>query len=498
EIAALVGGTFLRDASVIDVSCEDGRGIDELRAELERAAAGHAIEQADDEFRLAIDRTFNVRGAGLVVTGTVVSGSVRTGDTVAVAASGNSLRVRSLHVQDRAADVATIGDRAAINLTGAARDVLARGDWIVAPSALKSTAHPCVALGVLADFPRPVKHWAPVHVYHATSHCQARIGLLEGAPVEPGGRALVDLICDEPLYVKIGDRVIVRDQDLGRTMGGGTVIDLEVPVGRRRHPRRRERLASLAELDIREAANWLSLRQVVSLDDFGRSWNIKAERVQTFVSDLGLVKRGDQVVHSKLFERFKADVTNVLEAHHREIADSDGMSAVELRAKLAADVQTLEFVLAALVDADFLRVRNGRYAVPTHQAEIPKALQSLFDAMKTLLDSNQPPSLGDLAKSLDRPLKVFSRDMRALVAVGLCIQVSPNRFYLPARLHAMADIANTLNSRSPFTVRDFRDASGVGRNVVIEVLEYFDTRGFTRREGDQRRVIASIESTLDG
>ena len=79
--------------------------------------------------------------------------------------------------------------------------------------------------------------------------------------------------------------------------------------------------------------------------------------------------------------------------------------------------------------------------------------------------------------------------MRALPAHGLAVRVSDTRFYLPARLLELADEAARLAASGPFTVRDFRDATGVGRNVVIEVLEHFDRKGFTRRAGDTRTVI---------
>ena len=104
-----------------------------------------------------------------------------------------------------------------------------------------------------------------------------------------------------------------------------------------------------------------------------------------------------------------------------------------------------------------------------------------------MLDSGQPPSLGDIAKRLKRPFPALEQEMRTLPAFGLAVRVSPTRYYLPARLLELADAALHLDRAGPFTVRQFRDATGVGRNVVIEVLEHFDGKTFTRRVGDTRR-----------
>ena len=125
-----------------------------------------------------------------------MSGTTRTDDRLAIAATGQPLRVRGLFVQDTPAERAVEGDRVALNVTGARLDDLARGDWIVAESTAGTTGttgHTTVELEVLGDFPRAVRHWAPVHVYAATSHSQGRISLLDASPIEPGANAAADI-----------------------------------------------------------------------------------------------------------------------------------------------------------------------------------------------------------------------------------------------------------------------------------------------------------------
>ena len=492
QVRLLTAGTFLADARIIALSCETGAGTENLRAHLEQAASASETPHDDQPFRLPIDRAFTVRGSGVVVTGTVVSGSAKPDDRLVLASSGNPLRVRSLHVQDEPSTTADVGDRAAINIAGAGVDHVRRGDWLLDPAMREPAPRFVVRLDVLDDFPRPVKHNAPLHAYHATSHTQGRILLIEGAAIEPGGTAIVDVVCNEPLHVKVGDRVILRDHDLGRTLGGGLIVDLVVPANRRRSPDRLERIAVTVPDDPIATLAALSRRRPIRATAFARRWNLAPRRLDEFVKQLNLALVDGHLLHPDLLGATTRAISQKLADHHRHHPDSPGLTAEEICTAVAGERHAARLALAWLAERGSLRVESGRYADAKHQAAIPANVTRLFESVRTLLDSIQPPSLGDLAKRLGRPFPEFEREMRALPAFNLAVRISDTRYFLPDRLLELGELASKLNAQAPFTVRQFRDASGVGRNVVIEVLEYFDGRGFTQRLGDTRRVVGDL------
>ena len=497
EVHALAQASFLEGAATVPVSCMDGRGIDALRDELAGAARRHAVERADRGFRLAVDRAFSVRGAGAVVTGTVVAGTASVGDPLVVAGTDRPVRVRGLHVQDAASETAAEGDRTAMNLTGVDVDDVARGDWIVAPGAAGRTHHAVVEFDVLPDFPRALRHWAPVHAYAATSHAQGRIGLLSGDPIPPGGTGAVDVVLDRALPLKVGDRLIARDQDLGRTIGGGRVLDVAAVHGRRRAPGRLERVKALRQQDPGDALSALARLDVVEAESFRRDWNLTDGALARLTAgDQFALGRG-LVIHRDLLEETREAVRTALSEHHRTQRESAGLPREAIANALHAPRATVDFAIASLAETGDIRAHSGNFALASHVAEIPAALATLFDRVSPSLDTLQPPSLGDIAKSLGRPFPQLEREMRALAAIGLCEQVGSNRFYLKERLRELAAVATDLDTRGAFTVRDFRDASGVGRNVVIEVLEHFDRKRFTRRTGDMRRVVGEFDSIFD-
>ena len=493
EIRALVADTFLHDAPIIEVACPDGRGIADLRAHLAAAAQSHAVQRAALQFRLAVDRAFSVRGAGVVVTGTVASGAARPGDALAVAATGQPARLRGLRVQDAAAESAVEGDRAAMNLGGIDLRDVARGDWIVTPEAAGATASAAVDLQVLKDFPRAVRHWAPVHAYVATSHAQARVALLEGSPVKPGEGAIVDVVFDAPAHLKVGDRLILRDQDLGRTLGGGVVIDPRAPSGRRRAPQRQARLAAMREADPAAALKQLAALEVVELAAFRSNWNLTESGAREAVQRAGVAQRGTQLIDPERLASTREALLEGLARHHEALPQSEGMTQHALARTPGIANGAVEWAIAELLESGQLRSRSGHFALASHVTAVPANLASLFERIQPALDTVQPPSSGDLAKSLQRPLPHLDKDLRALAGLGFIVRVSANRCYLKERLLELVAIARRLDDDAPFTVRQFRDASGVGRNVVIEVLEHFDRHGFTRREGDLRRVVGDAE-----
>ena len=489
QIRSLTADTFLDGAEIIALSSETKTGIEHLRQHLERAATASQTHTDERPFRLAIDRAFTVRGSGVVVTGTVVSGTAKLDDRLVLASTGNPVRLRGLRVQDEPSTTAGVADRAAVNIAGTGVEDVRRGDWLLDPTMREPVSGFAVQFSVLDDFPRTLKHNAPVHVYHATSNTQARVLLIEGAPIEPGATATVDLACQEPLHVKVGDRIVVRDHDLGCTLGGGRVVDLVVPDNRRRSPDRRERLAAARPDDPVATLDHSSRRAPLQAAAFARHWNLAGRRVDGIVKDLNLAIIEGYLLHPDLFSATTRVIDRRLADHHRLHPDSPGLTAEEICTGSTAERQARRLTLTSLVESGSLRVENGRYADAKHQAAIPANVTHLFEDVRTLIDSTQPPSLGDLAKRFGRPFPAFEREMRALPAFNLAVRVSDTRYFLPDRLLELAKLASQLDMRAPFTVRQFRDASGVGRNVVIEVLEYFDGRGFTQRIGDTRRVV---------
>ena len=497
DVGALTAGTFLHKAPTLPVSCTTGTGVEEVRRHIALAARADRAAGENEPFRLPIDRAFTVRGSGTVVTGTVLAGAARTDDRLVLADTAAAVRVRGVRVQNQDAEAATPGDRAAINLAGVSAEEVTRGDWLLPAESREPTTHICIELALLADFPRALKHNHPVHVYHASSHAQARILLIDEAPAPDGAAARVDVATSTPVHVKVGDRIVLRDHDLARTLGGGRVVALGDPHGRRRAPARLRLLATVQPDDVAASAQAAIRLAPLHAATFARQWNLAPERLTALFDDVtDVVEIDDHWLAKSALDAAEANLRDRLTRHHEQHPDSAGLTEAQLCGGDSAQATALRLALGHLAATAAVRVEGGDYALASHQADIPSNVKRLFAQVERPLDSIQPPSLGDIAKRLKRPFPAFEREMRALPAFGLAIRVSDTRYYLPARLLEMADQAASLAARGPFTVRNFRDATGVGRNVVIEVLEHFDRTGFTRRSGDTRTIVGNRNAIL--
>ncbi len=250
EIRAWLAPTALAQAELFDTCATepDDPGVAALNAHLRAAALAWRARRDDGLFRLAVDRVFTLTGQGTVVTGTAFAGQVRTGDTLSVVRSGEAVRVRSIHAQNRATDVGRAGERCALNLAGIDKAALARGDTIADARLGEASPRLDVELTLLPDAALTLTHWAPLHVHLGTLHRVAHVALLDGETLAAGQRARVQLIFDEPVFAVPGDRFIVRNAQATQTVGGGRVLDPFGPARKRRTPARRAWLDALAAL----------------------------------------------------------------------------------------------------------------------------------------------------------------------------------------------------------------------------------------------------------
>ena len=492
-------GCFLRDATVFEVVAPTNDGIEALRTHLVEIAQTFDSTARARPFRLAIDRSFNLRGVGTVVTGTVTSGEVRVGDEVHLTAIGDRVRIRNLNVQGLDAETARVGDRCSLNIAGSDANEAQRGDWLLATEHVLPIQQVSIDLSLLDDFPRNLKHWSSMHVYHLTDHTEARLALLEGSVAEPGTTTLAELHCEDAMHFKAGDRLILRDRDLSCTLGGGTVL----AYANEAHTRRRSK-ANLSFLDsLRDSIEaedqaksleTYALRGMVSVDEFKRFTLCTHDDVRDLLESDRVVHADGFAIGIHAFNEIVHGITNILSAFHEVHPTQEGMTVSQLEHETPSYSNAVQFTLDQLLKRQTLRHIAGQYALVAHEAEGPSYDTALFDKVKPMFDAEQPVALGDVAKRLRVPFNDIERALRPMVAAGALVRVNNNRYLTPNRISELRGIASELATNNPFTVREFRDASGLGRNTVIDVLEYFDRQRVTQRRGEVRILLTESKS----
>ena len=510
ELQSRVAVTPLRDATIHPVSARTGEGIDALRAFLESEAERCALRTDDRHFRLAVDRSFTLPGIGTVVTGTVHAGEACVGSDAVVAPSGRTVRVRSIHAQNRASERGAAGERCALNLAGIARDEVGRGDWIVAAPVATSTARLDATLVLLPGAVGTLAGEAHVHVHLGAAHVPARLVPLAAAASgrEPAhaGR-LVQVVLQRPIAAWHGDRFIVRDASATRTIGGGTVLDPHAPARYRTSPERIAVLAALAEPTpharltrlLEGSAHGVDLVRFARADgvrdlDALVAANAGARRVRSGGADFLIGERPWRALRERALA--------ALGAFHVARPDELGPDAARLKriafAKL--DGGLFRALIAELLADDRIRQGGPWLHLPGHSDAPTAQEQALVDRMLArLLDAPfDPPWVRDLAGDLHKPEALVRASLVRAAKRGECFQVVRDLFFHPLAIRELATTAGVLQDASgEVRAAAFRDSTSMGRKRAIQVLEFFDRIGVTRRVGDRHIVRVDHALTLD-
>jgi len=503
EIATLFSQTTLAGSPVIPVSAVTGEGIESLKTHLISAARSCNPRSGGGNFRLAIDRGFSISGAGLIVTGTAVAGSVATGDAVRVLQAGVTVRARTIHAQNAVSETGRAGQRCAINLAGPGlkRELIERGDWVVTGDVPEPVQKFDARLRVLAGEIRPLAHWTPVHVHLGAADVTGRVAILEGSSIAPGESALVQLALDRPVGALYGDGLIIRDQSAQRTIGGGKVIDIFPPVRGRAKPERLAYLAAMENEDTQAAFSallGLDSRRGLNLSRFSRNRNLTAQEAAHLIATASAqcisTPSGTLAFSLKEWARIKAKVVETFAALHRR---TPGAIFNDERVFQEAGVRLPKEAMAAIIaelsrEGAVVRDPTG-VRLKTHFPQLNVADAALWKKAEALFQGNpmQPPSVHTIAGALAmEPAKTESFLVR-VSRLGWLARTAENRFFLPAGLRSYADLVEEVaaGNQGSVTAAKLRDRAGIGRGLAIEVLEYFDRIKFTRRVGDQHQVV---------
>ena len=503
NVSALLSATQLAAATVMPVSAISGTGMSELRELLKREAASSSPRaSAGQHFRYAIDRAFTVAGSGTVVTGTVFNGRVVPGDKLVLSPAGNEVRVRGIQIQGKAAQQAAAGQRCALNLTGTDLEAVSRGDWVLAPAIHHPTQRIAGRVSVLAGETQSLKHWTPVHLHLATADVTARIAIRRGESIAPGASAIVQLQLDKPVGALHGDRFILRDQSATRTLGGGVVLDPFVTAMRTKGRSKEARAAELAALEQPTPAATLDaliiLGKSVDLQRFETLFNMPAAQAATLYDKANLVQLGKDTRVGILRTRSTQITDSIaphLQAFHQAQPQAVGEETETLRKKLAPELSADAFgtILRTLADARKIETSGAIARLPAHSTTANSADETMWQLVKPALETAgfNAPQIKDLALHLKLKEPIVKDFLYRKAKSNEIYRVTPDRFYTKGTLAKLAATAQATAQAQPtgiFTAAQYRDWTGVGRGLAIEILEFMDTLGVTQRIGDTRKM----------
>jgi selenocysteine-specific elongation factor len=486
ELRRLLGHA---DWPVIEVSAITGEGLAALRAEIVAVAGRVHDRDSGDYFRMPVDRSFSVRGAGTVVTGTTWSGELSLGESIRILPGDSSARVRSLQVHGEERKKVGPGRRCALALVGVQPADAPRGSVIVRERCWRSVRRLGSRLEVPAQSPRAIENGQRVRLYLGTREVMARVRLWDRERLERGDTTWAVLEGESTQVARVGDRFVLRFYSPVATVAGGVVAELEPPSGWRRRARQWEGMLGGPTSRL-EASVSLAAGKGVLVDELPLRTGLSPGMLEADPAS-GIRRIGHRWYPTWAQDEARAAMLDALREAHRTNRRASAEALESIRSALSPRYSDdlLASVIADLSASGELVVRGPWIRLPEHSATlIPEEQRGLRKLREALEEAGlEPPAPAELDRRLGLDRSLRNDLLRLLVEQGEVVPVTPEIFLA---VDVEDDLRKTarqvLGDRQPATPTEFKEAFGVSRKYLIPLLEYLDRVGVTRRTIDGR------------
>lgn len=488
DVKNFVKGTFLEGKKIIPVSSVTGENLDALKLEISELINRVKPRPRNGALFLPVDRAFQISGFGTVITGTAYKGTAKPGDKVEILPSSKEGRIRTLQVHGKNVDEAFAGQRTAANLIGISLDDIKRGDVVCKKDIYKNTRCFDAIIKVLPSGVKDaLKHWQRVHICIGTSEILGRISFLKSKQITPGNSEPVQLVLEEPIVCTAGQHFIIRFYSPLTTIGGGVVIFpySYKPRGAKSRKKILERIENLK--DAKDTGGRLEylVKEAGRLKISDAVYFTQEENLKPFSERLikagKIIEIDGEFLSNDLCNELLENILDHVRDYQKKFPSERGLP-----------VETAPFSRALIniaVDRKLLMLDENKLHTPDFS---PKSSEEFLKNKNALLEicrlrKWQMLSKSELQNEMKLPPKIFN-DLFQSMKNSKELAILDGEFIFITELEKeMLKILSDIGS--PFTLAQVRDATKSTRKFILPILEYFDSRGITRRAGDKRVIM---------
>ncbi len=501
EIAEFLRGSFLEDAPVIPVSAIKQEGLSDLIDAID-ATVRKITEKTDDGiFRLPVDRVFTMKGFGTVVTGTLVSGCIKVGEEIQILPGKMTSRIRGIQVHNQPVEEAWSGQRTAINLQGAEKSSINRGDVLTRPQTVWPSQRLDVLVEYLAANSKTLKKRALVRLHTGTSEVIARIVLLTQDELLPGEKAYAQLVLVNKTVVVAGEHFVLRSYSPVTTIGGGQIIDPQ-PV---KHKRQNEKVISeLEQLQNGALPERISVIMErtgfagINLHGLAFRLGISTRKIKEVLENLfsrqkAILLDGEDtsVISEYFYHQLEELITRNIEAYHEKNPLQEGISKEELKAALGRPISTKLFNMAlrSLGKNKTIVSDKDNVRLTAHQIQMTGNLDSIHLTIAAIYQKAglTPPALPDVIAGFKDQQSQAQSIIKLMIKNGELIKINEDLCFDGKSLEQLRkDYKALLIKDGQATPGSFKGLTNLSRKYIIPLMEYFDMNKLTVRVEDHR------------
>jgi len=501
DVTDFLTGTFLEGVPIVPISSVTAEGIDEFLEALEQII-DKTEERADPGFfRLPIDRVFTMKGFGTVITGTLLSGHIRTGDAVEIMPLQRKAKIRGIQIHNKSSDEATAGQRTAMNLQGVGRDAIQRGGILCEPDTFEPSTRLDVSFEYLPTATRKLKNRTPVRFHTGTSEIISRIILLDRDEIEPGDRVYAQIILETPTITMAGDHYVIRSYSPIDTIGGGIILDPAVKKHKRFSDKTIADLTCLAgepssekTMIILERAGLAGISSRALSVRTGMPLKMQHKLLEAMFSKrtaLLLDREEHIVVSASLYATLQDKMVAELRTFHENFPLKEGCPKEELRIRIGEYIAPKLFnrALRDLEKGNKIFAEKEIVRIPEHRVNLAGDMEDLKNRILRLYRDAQltVPTTKELMEQFPGKQNDTANVLTVMVNEGLLVKVNEDMYFYKDHLDVLThDYRTFLTTKEQATPSTFRELTGLSRKYSIPLMEYFDKIKLTIRVGDHR------------
>lgn len=497
DIGELLQGSFMEDAPILKVSAETGDGVDQLKTTLLDLCKKVPDKQDRGIFRLHVDRVFSMKGYGTVVTGTVNSGSLKIGDTVELLPGSVKSKVRGLQSHGEEVQQVETGDRAAINLQGVEIKQIERGSQIAEIGYLQSLNQMGVTLLLLGSAQKPITQNQRIRIHLGTQEVMARVALTDGKTLQPGDDCPALLRLEQPMVAARGDKFIIRSFSPVITIGGGEVMEVLIEE---KWKIVKEKLQNLYESPKSDQLIHLVQEEgakPITPEKLQYRIGISKEQINAIVEEKEELfwlthKQGKWLLTQNQWNELKNSIHNFLKKYHAKNPLNAGAQKEEIRQHLSCENSILEALLQSMLDDKSISQKGELFLNPNFSITLSSEDDSLQNSILNQLDQEgfTSSTLAQLSLKTGNSKEKLMQILNVAEQQGKLLRIDGKLMFTQKNFIILREKVNQFFSNHPeMSVSEFKELAHTSRKYAVPLLEYFDKKKITYREGNIRKLV---------
>jgi len=504
EISNLLDQYELGSLPTIQVSSIKGINVDKFKVMVEEKIENHDKSVISRPFRLLVDRSFSVKGFGTVVTGTVLSGNLNTGDDIQILPSGFETKVRGLQEHTSPVKSVQVGDRAAVNLQNIPKDGVARGDVLLKPNTLTAISEFTGYMHSVSKLPVKVKNRCRVRIHIGTSERLGKLLWFDDTNIlEPDKYYHVSIQLESPVAAARNDAFLVRLHSPLITLAGGKILEINPPKLKKSDALWRqyfdnlnsENLVQITEAIIKNEKLQPVSPQNIQIKLFEDLDNIKStlntlnnkKKLKTLTS-----KGSEQFIHIDNFNAFANELNMFIANYHKDFPHKPGVNLQEIiggfkRRKI--DTEVFEAALKKLINNESIVLNQNFYSIKDFKLQVSKDTDSAKSELLKIIEYAffECPSPDEMAEKMEISKNETHSLLQMLIKEKQIIQVN-NIYYLHQKNwdNLLNFLRKHFEANKEIEVSQLKDFVKTTRKYAIPLFEFLDSQNITRRVGNTR------------